>query len=265
LYIAPEVLKRQYNSKCDVWSCGVIMYVLLCGTHPFSFEVSDEALVRKVRSGIWKFHGEIWNNISEDAKDLIRNLLRIKTDQRLSAEEALRHEWVKTLAPQQPAGEVFKEALGERLLHYKVRNGLEQAALEIVAGQLNEELCAGLDKAGLNCPACEVQELFRLADTDNTGELNYTQFIAATLDRKSQLTEDVVWTAFNVFDANGDGRISKQEAQSVLKSGRIKLSISTNSLNKLMSEDEEDGECGINFAEFKGIVQGAQPSDSSPS
>lgn len=279
MYMAPQVLMGRYDYKCDLWSIGVIMYVLLCGHHPFRWEGSDEALAKKVRGGLWKFAGDIWDNISEDAKNLVKGLLRISTSQRLSAEEALRHEWVKQQAPQ-PTGEELTEAIGERLLHYKVRNGLEQAALEIVAGQLDEEkinhlrtafeavdengdgritpqeLCVGLERAGVQYPHHEVKNLFRLLDPEGTGELNYTQFIAASLDRKSQLSEDVVWTAFNVFDQNGDGRISKQEADSVVQQSRIRLSVSTDSLRRLMHEEEDEaGEGGISFEEFKEMLQ----------
>lgn len=278
IYMAPQVLMGRYDSKSDLWSCGVIMYILLSGHHPFSGKANDDALQTKVRSGIWKFTGETWTHISEDAKELIRSLLKMSTRSRLSAEEALRHEWVQMQAPRATGAEL-KEAIGERLLQYKVRNGLEKAALEIVAGQLSEEeirdlrtafealdengdgritlkeLCAGLDKAGLPCPSSEVRKLFKIADTDGSGELNYTQFIAATLDRNRLLTEDVVWTAFNVFDEDGNGRISKQEARNVLNSSGIKLSISTDSLANLDNCDEDE-EGGLSFDEFRVIVQG---------
>lgn len=66
-YIAPEVLEKEYNEKCDVWSIAVIMYILLSGNPPFD-GVDDKAITKVVRTGVYKMDGEIWDVISDDAK-----------------------------------------------------------------------------------------------------------------------------------------------------------------------------------------------------
>ena len=72
-YIAPEVLKGDYNEKCDLWSIGIILYILLCGQAPFNG--SDDQILAKVRKGNWEFKAPIWQNVSEEAKDLVSKLI----------------------------------------------------------------------------------------------------------------------------------------------------------------------------------------------
>lgn len=92
-YVAPEVLKKRYDEKCDVWSCGVIMYIMLCGYPPFSGK-SDDKILEKVAKGEFDFESEEWDYISESAKDCIRNLLMFDPTKRYSAEEALKSPWI---------------------------------------------------------------------------------------------------------------------------------------------------------------------------
>ena len=87
-YIAPEVLSGSYDEKCDLWSIGVILYIMLCGRPPFNARTED-AIIKKVKRGVWEFQGEIWNSISKEAKDLISQLLQPDVKRRLSAVDAL--------------------------------------------------------------------------------------------------------------------------------------------------------------------------------
>mmetsp|Transcript_37359 Transcript_37359/g.33498 ORF Transcript_37359/g.33498 Transcript_37359/m.33498 type:complete len:88 (-) Transcript_37359:792-1055(-) len=73
-YIAPEVLNKNYDEKCDVWSCGVIMYILLCGYPPFGGH-NDKEILKRVRLGKFKFDDEEWGKISPEAKSLIKRML----------------------------------------------------------------------------------------------------------------------------------------------------------------------------------------------
>ena len=89
-YIAPEVIKRNYNEKCDIWSCGVILYILLSGKPPF-FGYSEHDIMKKVTKGYYTIEGENWDNISEEGKDLIKRMLEYNYINRISACEVLDH------------------------------------------------------------------------------------------------------------------------------------------------------------------------------
>merc|ERR1719291_1099120 len=97
-YVAPQVLAGKYDHLSDLWSLGVIMYVLLCGYPPFHGD-TDADVLAKVRLGNFSFAAADWKNVSDDAKELIRLLLKMNPKDRYTAEQALNHAWVKDKAP----------------------------------------------------------------------------------------------------------------------------------------------------------------------
>eukprot|EP00004_Rigifila_ramosa_P021673 TRINITY_DN580_c0_g1_i2.p1 TRINITY_DN580_c0_g1~~TRINITY_DN580_c0_g1_i2.p1 ORF type:complete len:336 (-),score=80.65 TRINITY_DN580_c0_g1_i2:706-1686(-) len=93
-YVAPEVLKgRGYGKPVDMWSVGVITYILLCGFPPF-YDDNVQVLFEQIKAGHYDFPDQWWGNISESAKDLIRKLLTVDPAKRLTAVEALQHPWL---------------------------------------------------------------------------------------------------------------------------------------------------------------------------
>lgn len=93
-YVAPEILEGlPYDTKADMWSVGVILYILLGGYPPF-IEKNQRDLFRKIRNGEYEFHEEYWGTVSSDAKTLISSLLCIKPTARLTADEALKNKWI---------------------------------------------------------------------------------------------------------------------------------------------------------------------------
>ncbi len=83
-YIAPEVLKQSYGLKCDVWSVGVILYILLCGYPPFNGS-NDYKIMKRIMKGEFQFPAEEWNFMSNEVKDLITKMLHTDPEQRYSA------------------------------------------------------------------------------------------------------------------------------------------------------------------------------------
>lgn len=73
-YIAPEVLTGSYTEMCDMWSIGVILYIMLCGSPPFGGE--DDEIIAKVKKGVWTFNSSKWDTISDEAKDLVKSLMQ---------------------------------------------------------------------------------------------------------------------------------------------------------------------------------------------
>jgi serine/threonine protein kinase len=94
-YVAPEILEgTAYDTRADMWSVGVILYILLGGYPPF-IENNQRDLFRKIRKGEYEFHEEYWGTVSEEAKDLISSLLTVDPVTRLDAEEALQNPWIR--------------------------------------------------------------------------------------------------------------------------------------------------------------------------
>jgi len=93
-YVAPEILKNHpHDESADMWSVGVIIYVLLVGYPPF-MEDRQRDLFRKIRQGEYTFNYDDWEGVSQDAKDMIRSLLVVDPAHRFSAKKALRHNWI---------------------------------------------------------------------------------------------------------------------------------------------------------------------------
>lgn len=94
-YVAPEILEgTPYDQRADMWSVGVILYILLGGYPPF-IESTQRDLFRKIRRGEYEFHEEYWGTVSAEAKELISSLLTVKVDKRLDAVQALQNSWIK--------------------------------------------------------------------------------------------------------------------------------------------------------------------------
>jgi len=279
-YVAPQVLAGKYNHMSDLWSVGVIMYVMLCGYPPFYGDTDGEVL-SKVRLGKFTFPAQDWQNVSEDAKDLIRKLLKMDPKDRFSAEQALNHTWTKLKAPK-AAGVNLQQNFVDKLRNFRSQNKLKKAALHIIAGQLNEdqikklretfmaldangdglltpvELKEGLRKAGLKEIPPDLQAIMEGIDSDGSGVIDYTEFLAATLDKRAYLQEDVCWSAFRLFDKNGDGKISPEELRAVLQSGDVQSVASAEALQKMMEEVDGNGDGFIDFDEFMKMMRGAK-------
>jgi len=277
-YVAPQVLAGKYDQLSDLWSCGVIMYVMLCGYPPF-FGETDAEVLSKVRLGNFSFNAADWKNVSEDAKNLIRMLLKMNPRDRYTAEQALNHEWIKNKAPK-ASNVSLQSNFVDNLRGFRGQNKLKKAALHIIAGQLNEdqikalrETFMALDhngdgqltvnemKQGFLTLKEEIpKDLLQImedVDSDGSGVIDYTEFLAATLDKRQYLKEDVCWSAFRLFDRNGDGKISKDELKYVLENGEMNSVMGAEAAAKIMGEVDANGDGEIDFEEFMSMMKGA--------
>jgi calcium-dependent protein kinase len=133
-YIAPEVLNKKYNEKCDIWSCGVIAYITLSGMPPFNGQ-SDQEIMKKVRIGKFSFSDPIWSSISDKCKDFITKLLTLNPDERVSAEDALKLPWLVEMSKTTVDTSVAVGALSN-LKTFRADQRLKQATFSFIASQL---------------------------------------------------------------------------------------------------------------------------------
>ncbi|MCQ2817976.1 MAG: protein kinase, partial [archaeon] len=255
-YVAPEVLNGDYNEKCDVWSTGVILYILLSGDPPFNGK-NDDIIYSKVAKMKFDFPEKKWKNISEEAKDLIKKMI-CPQKERLSASEALQHPWFNTCV------NLTKDISFNftKFMDYANSIKLKKVVLNYIANNINEDdishlreqfLAFDTDHNGsisydelqyqlrkLNISRDELYRLFRLVDTDKSGEIDYSEFIAATLDTKKDIREAYLRDAFLKFDQDGSGKISKEEMMKVLKikEGEEKAE----HLSKMIDKIDKDGD-----------------------
>ena len=131
-YIAPEVLRKNYNEKCDIWSCGVIMYILLSARPPFGGQ-DDNDIMERVATGVYDLESPPFDKLSASALDLIRKLLNMDVKQRISAEQALNHPWFKENKSQELYNKIkdndVMKTLIENLKSYKRTSVIQETAL----------------------------------------------------------------------------------------------------------------------------------------
>lgn len=128
-YVAPEILKgHPYDQAVDMWSVGVIIYVALVGYPPF-LEQDQRVMLDKIRRGEYEFYQEDWVSISVQAKELIKRLLNIDPDNRLSAPNALRHDWIAHI----DSDELERTHLRASLGHLVKRSSVDTFAGEVAS------------------------------------------------------------------------------------------------------------------------------------
>ena len=206
-YIAPEVIEGTYSEKCDVWSVGVILYILLAGEPPFN-GATDEEIVEKIKVGEYSFDGARWDEVSPEAKDLIARIL-CKEDERISASDAFQHPWfdlVRRMEEEHDSvavhqrGQNVARALAN-LRSFSSKNTAKQAAL----GYLIQHFLNMND-------AVELQQVFADLDTSGDGTLSRVELINGY--RKhfgADFDEQRVDHMITMADSSGDGLISLNE------------------------------------------------------
>ena len=134
-YIAPEVLKKNYTEKCDIWSMGIILFILLCGYPPFTGH-TDEKILQSVLKGRHSLEGEEWDVISEDGKRIVEKMLTYDPELRPSAEELLRDKWFEKTIVNEKLDTPISLLVLENMKKFKSNQKLQQAALSFIASRL---------------------------------------------------------------------------------------------------------------------------------
>ncbi|KAL3535995.1 hypothetical protein ACH5RR_004456 [Cinchona calisaya] len=271
-YVAPEVLRKHYGQECDVWSAGVIIYILLSGVPPF-WDETEQGIFEQVSKGELDFVSEPWPSISESAKDLVRKMLVRDPKKRLKAHEVLSHPWVRVdgIASDKP----LDSAVLSRLKQFSAMNKLKKIAIRVIAESLSEEEIAGLkqmfkmidvdnsghitleelknglERVGANLQDSEIISLMQAADVDNSGTIDYGEFVAAMLHLNKIQKEDHMYAAFSYFDKDGSGYITKDELQQAVE----QFGMGDVHLDEIMREVDQDNDGRIDYNEFVAMMQ----------
>ncbi|WVZ74159.1 hypothetical protein U9M48_022374 [Paspalum notatum var. saurae] len=270
-YVAPEVLRKRYGPEADVWTAGVILYILLSGVPPFWAE-TQQGIFDAVLKGVIDFDSDPWPVISESAKDLIRRMLNPRPAERLTAHEVLCHPWIcdQGVAPDRP----LDPAVLSRIKQFSAMNKLKKMALQVIAESLSEEEIAGLKemfmamdtdnsgaitydelkeglrKYGSTLKDTEIRDLMEAADIDNSGTIDYIEFIAATLHLNKLEREEHLVAAFSYFDKDGSGYITVDELQQACKEHNMPAAF----LDDVIKEADQDNDGRIDYGEFVAMM-----------
>ena len=276
-YIAPEVLNKKYNMECDLWSAGVILYMFIVGHAPFDGK-NDKEIMEKIKKGNYLKNESRWINSSNEVKDLINKLLVYEPEKRLTACEALKHPWFKVTNSNILYSNISKEEVlkcVQNLLNYKINSKFEELVLAYIVHNIprpkeakgaiklfklankNEDgklLRNELKETLLNFVSEEFlsnyDEIFSILDGDNNGYIDYEEFLRATLDRNFFVNENALKFAFNFFDKENTGYISRDKIQSYFIGTKMTEELFSNIFDEI--DTNKDGK--IDFDEFKHMM-----------
>jgi calcium-dependent protein kinase len=269
-YVAPEVLQGQYNEKCDIWSVGVIMYILLTGKPPY--KGSDERVIMdQVKNTPLQVEGGQFNFLSRDSINLLQSLLIVDPSSRISARDALNHPWIQSFRQRKECPDLSNalQELSTFSSSVKLKNAVHlflasQAISHEELKVLKEEFI-NLDKNGDGkISKSELIEQYRKTmdkdeaneivtkimkevDSNHSGDIDYTEFLAACMNTSNFNSRTSLETAFQMFDKDGSGDITIDEIRAVLGSKQI---LDTSVWNEILAEVDQNGDGVIDLKEF---------------
>lgn len=282
-YIAPEVLKRKYNEKCDIWSCGIILYVLLSGKPPFSGS-NDKEVLEKVEQNLFEFFEKDLSKVSNEAKDLIRELTTYDPSKRPSAAESLKHKWLKSVLDLKIKS-VNKDIVNETFKHFmnfSPEFKFQQAAFAYMIHHLtdqkdvkdlrkvfesfdvnndgklsHQEIIDGFKSANNQKTGKEdLLKVITKIDQDRSGFVEYEEFIRASINKKNFLTMERIKIVFDVFKNSKSNSITVSELKFILglASKQFSDNVWDEIVQQIFHEVDENHDEAINYDEFRNIM-----------
>jgi len=268
-YVAPEVLEKSYTSQCDLWSLGVIVFILLAGYMPFSG--AEAVQTRNISEGKYKMKPERWKNVSEDATNFVKSLLQVDPKKRLTCQSALDHTWVANR--HQYKTEVNQD-ICDALRNFGHASKFKRVCMEMMAWSLtNEErskvrdyfiamdttqkgtiTLAELKEVLINkfhISDAETSAIFHAMDTNHDEEIHYADFLAAMVSTRIAVHDDLLRQAFKKFDTDNSGYITADNLREVLGDHH-----EGEEVEDLMKEADFKHDGRISYEEFVAYIKG---------
>ena len=232
-YVSPEVLGQNYTEKCDIWSCGVLLFLLLSGRLPFNGQDENE-IFTKIKKCKYDMNDDVWKNISNEAKDLIKHML-VYEEERYTAKEVLAHPWFNLVNNIKDKKlnidfNVFKKYTEEnnlkKIIHYFIATRLNEEEIKEL-NELFKKFDTNLDgqisyeefekvffeyqnKSNLIAQN-DIKNFFKAVDFNKNGMIDYSEFIAVCLVGRKEIVERRLLDTFSSFDKAQTGKIKKED------------------------------------------------------
>lgn len=270
-YVAPEVLRKNYSHEADMWSLGVILYILLSGLPPFWGD-NEEQIFKMVLKGNVDFKTDPWPKLSESAKDCVRKLLEQDTAKRYTSTQILKHDWL--CKDGAAANTDLDYVVLKRMKQFAQMNKMKKMCLMVIGQNLSadeitglknlfksidadgsgtitvEEMRKAMAQWGHKISEAELQQLMSIADVDGDGLIDYNEFVAATMHISKLEKEELLQKAFKQLDRDGSGTISLDELGEALKQFGI-----YDDAKVLLAQADQNHDGQIDYLEFSYLLR----------
>jgi len=266
------VLTKSYTSQCDMWSLGVVLFILLAGYMPFSGP--DEKQVKAIKEGNFRFKEEKWATVSASARDFVTKLMAVDPKVRLTAEQALQHPWIANRSAMTTDSAAPNKDVVNSMISFAQESKFRRACMLAMAWSLSNEERTKLRDAFMTMDKNkhgtitiaefkqvieqhyhledeQIKEVFTALDAAGNNEIQYSEFLAAMVSSRVNLYDDFLQTAFKRFDTDASGFISLDNLRDMLGGG-----VSDADMQEIMNEVDGNHDGKISFEEFKDYVRG---------
>jgi len=281
-YIAPEVLNKHYNEKCDTWSVGVILYMFLVGRAPFDGENRNE-IINSIKTKDYDENNPKLLEQSPEVRDLIKHLLQKDTNIRFSAKEALNHIWFKKFNGRKLFANFDKKDIEpyiDNLLNYSFKSKIQQLVIAFLVHNLpstsscytilklyryfnesgdckltKEELIKGIAQyRDIENIEEKINNLFILLDGNNNGYIEYEEFLRACIDKNEILNDEYLRYAFKFLDKEKNGCLNVDQISSAFLIGENENKLFQIAIDKALNDVDGNEDGKIIFEEFKQLM-----------
>jgi len=267
-YMAPEVLKKNYTSQCDLWSLGVIVFILLAGYMPFSG--SELTQVAKIKKGHYYWNKARWQGVSSSAIDFVKKLIVVDASTRLTASQALEHPWI--VNRESHKSESVDQATVDALCSFAEASLFRRKCMYMMAWSLSNEerakvrdifIAMDKDKTGtiklnelrkvleenFEMSAEQSELIFKALDSNHDDEIHYADFLAAMVSSRINIHQDMVWKAFKRFDTDNSGEITMDNLKAIMGG-----TFTDAEIGQLVEEVDVNKDGKIQYSEFVDYV-----------
>ena len=252
-----------------MWSCGVILYVMLCGYLPFLGNKESQTIAQIVNKEP-EFPDKEWEKVSQEAKDLVKWLINKEPNKRPMAREVIMHPWIQA----NMHGLSSKICLDsvKNLITFRSQVKIQHATFEFIVSHLStqqelkelqnafmildvngdgklsrEEILDGIEKVRFT-KYIDIEKIIEECDADGSDFIDYSEFLTAAMDWQGTLSKKKLESAFKTFDLNGDGKIDLNEVKEMIGGA-----LDEQMYSEILKEADINGDGVIDFHEFENI------------
>ena len=282
LFMAPEVVKDSpYNEKCDIWSCGIMLYRFLSSQDPFNPKTIEQlySMIKNANFKLESLSGKYWNHVSSTAKKFLLRMLVNDPKYRASAAELLKDDFITGNCPDSPIPQEVEKSMLENFFEFSQESSLQRLVRNFIAASISttdavkeirkdfrlmdKNKDGKISKAefmsysstmteNLGIEPNELELIFHKIDTDKSGYIDYTEFLSASLNNSLISERKNLELVFNFIDKNKSGYISPLEFRSIFKG---EYGAARQSIERMLKELDENNDNKLGKEEFIHAMQ----------